>query len=117
MTEETRRNLTDIWNQFDTIARTLEHIDNGEAIAAIHFTDDDDPLEMDTIFNDPNYIEKMAADLASYQIELAQEMIAELQKIVDTDTAAVTSEDVEPFPIGTPKADHRRGTIDTDDGK
>ena len=114
--DDNRDELNNLWQQFRTIRETLKHIANGDAIAAIHIPGTG-MIEMNDIFEDPNYIEKMAADLASYQIDLAQQLISKLQKIVDNDAAMVTQENVEPFPIGTPKADHRRNTIDADDGK
>ena len=106
--------LVKLWRQFNTIREALKRIKRGDGVAGIHFPGEG-LLEMNAIFEDPNYIEKMAADLASYQIVLAQQLSTELQKIVDADTAAVT-ENVEPYPIGTPKNDHRR-LNDTDDGK
>lgn len=114
MIDESR--IEKLWNQFATVTHTLDYINKGNAVAAIHIPDEGF-VELDSIFDNPNYIEKMQADLASYKIDLAQQLINELQGIIDDDAARVTQTDVEPFPIGTPKADHRRNVIDTDDSK
>jgi hypothetical protein len=114
MTE--KNNIENLWEQFSTISHTLDHINKGNAVAAIHVPGEGF-VELDNIFDNPNYIEKMQADLASYKIDLAQQLINELQGIIDADAAAVTQENIEPFPIGTPKADHRRTTIDMDESK
>lgn len=108
--------LEKLWRQFNTVRETLKHIREGHAIASIHVPGEY-MIAMNEIFEDPNYIEKMAADLASYQIELAQQLSDMLQEIIKDDAAAVTQENIEPFPIGTPKADHRRNVSDTDDSK
>lgn len=107
--------LEELWNQFATVTHTLDYINKGNAVAAIHVPGEGF-VELDSIFDNPNYIEKMQADLASYKIDLAQQLINELQAVIDDDAARVT-QGCEPFPIGTPKADHRRNVSDTDDGK
>ena len=114
MTE--KNNIENLWEQFSTVSHTLDYINKGNAVAAIHVPGEGF-VELDSIFDNPNYIEKMQADLVSYKIDLAQQLINELQGIIDEDAARVTQENVEPFPIGTPKADHRRNVSDTDDGK
>lgn len=66
------------------------------------------------------YLKRIKGDLMMGLREARQQLI---RKLTEEDKAELGYSDddndrnVEPFPIGTPKSDHRRRGLDTDDGK
>ena len=114
--QETKKDpLQELWEQFMTVRETLQHIRNGAAVVAIHipggYTDIED------IFESPTYMQQLEKDFRNYKVDLAEAIIEEMTTIIRQECdAAKLPEVIEPFPIGTPKADHRRMS-DTDDGK
>lgn len=115
--QETKKDpLQELWEQFMTVRETLQHIRNGAAVVAIHipggYTDIED------IFESPGYMQQLEKDFRNYKVDLAEEIIKELNEIINQEVDAVMNTDaIEPFPIGTPKADHRRAMMENDDGK
>ena len=108
--------LEKLWEQYQTVKETIYAIDHGAACVAIRtpegFTNTDD------IFDNPNYLKQMRGDLLYYRQDLRRQIIELLQE-EDRLEQGYTADgnNVEPFPIGTPKSDHRRNGVDTDDGK
>lgn len=116
VTETKKDPLQELWEQFMTVRETLQHIRNGAAVVAIHipggYTDIED------IFESPNYMQQLEKDFRNYKVDLAEEIIKEMTEVIKQEVdAAMNPEVFEPFPIGTPKADHRRSVTDADDGK
>ena len=107
--------LETLWAQYQTVKETLSAIDKGAAYVAIRtpegYTDTTE------IFDSPNYLHTMRGDLLYYRQDLRRQIIELLQEEDRLEQGYTADGDnVEPFPIGTPKADHRRMS-DTDDGK
>ena len=104
-----------LWDQYTTIKETIEEIDNGAAYIAIHTSDS--VVNTDEVFDNPNYLHIMRGDLLYYRQDLRRQIIELLQEENKAELGySEDGDNVEPFPIGTPKADHRRMS-DTDDGK
>ena len=107
--------IDDLWDQYTTIKETIEEIDKGAAYIAIHTSDS--VVNTDEVFDNPNYLHIMRGDLLYYRQDLRRQIIELLQEEDRLEQGyTADGENVEPFPIGTPKADHRRMS-DTDDGK
>lgn len=107
--------IDDLWDQYTTIKQTIEEIDHGAAYIAIHTSDS--VVNTDEVFDNPNYLHTMRGDLLYYRQDLRRQIIELLQEEDRLEQGYTTDgNNVEPFPIGTPKADHRRMS-DTDDGK
>ena len=108
--------LEKLWEQYQTVKDTIYAIDHNAAYVAIHTPEG--YTNTDEIFDSPNYLKHMRGDLLYYRQDLRRQIIELLQE-EDRLEQGYTAEgnNVEPFPIGTPKNDHRRNNTDTDDGK
>ena len=107
--------LETLWEQYQTVKDTLYAIDKGAAYVAIHTPEG--TTDTRKIFDNPNYLHTMRGDLLYYRQDLRRQIIELLQEEDRLEQGyTADGEPVEPFPIGTPKADHRRMS-DTDDGK
>ena len=107
--------LEKLWSEYSTIKQTIKEIDEGAAYIAIHTTKS--VVNTDNVFDNPNYLHVMRGDLLYYRQDLRRQIIELLQEEDRLEQGyTADGENVEPFPIGTPKADHRRMS-DTDDGK
>jgi hypothetical protein len=109
--------MDEIFSRYQTVKETLKHIKAGSAVVVIHtpggYTD------MDNMLKNPAYLERIRGDLMMQQRELRSRLIEML--VAESKAELGCSDDdkdwIEPFPIGTPKSDHRRTATDTDDGK
>ena len=108
--------LEKLWEQYQTVKETLYAIDHDAAFVAIHTPEG--YTNTDEIFDNPNYLKHMRGDLLYYRQDLRRQIIELLQE-EDRLEQGYTEDggNVEPFPIGTPKSDHRRLGADADDGK
>ena len=107
--------LETLWAQYQTVKETLSAIDKGAAYVAIHTPEG--YTDTTKIFDNPNYLHTMRGDLLYYRQDLRHQIIELLQKEDRAELGySEDGDNVEPFPIGTPKTDHRRMS-DTDDGK
>lgn len=107
--------LETLWEQYQTVKETLYAIDKGAAYVAIHTPEG--YTDTTKIFDNPNYLHTMRGDLLYYRQDLRRQIIELLQEEDRAEQGyTADGENVEPFPIGTPKSDHRRMS-DTDDGK
>lgn len=108
--------LETLWEQYQTVKETLYAIDKGAAYVAIHTPEG--YTDTTKIFDNPNYLHTMRGDLLYYRQDLRRQIIELLQE-EDRAEQGYTEDggNVEPFPIGTPKNDHRRLNGDSDDGK
>jgi len=109
--------IFEVFSQYQTVKETLEYIKAGPAVVVVHtpggYTD------MDNMLKNPAYLERIRGDLMMQQRELRSRLIEML--VAESKAEPGCSDDdkdwVEPFPIGTPKNDHRRTATDADDGK
>ena len=107
--------LETLWEQYQTVKDTLYAIDKGAAYVAIRTPEG--YTDTTKIFDNPNYLHTMRGDLLYYRQDLRRQIIELLQEENKAELGySEDGDNVEPFPIGTPKADHRRMS-DTDDGK
>ena len=103
-----------LWDQFKTIRDSIKQIDAGAAYLSLHTSTRH--IDLDHIFDDGAYLKQIRSDLLYYRQDLRRQIIELLadedrieQGYLDND-----SDWVEPFPIGTPKSDHRRSGVDTE---
>ena len=116
VTETKKDPLQELWEQFMTVRDALQHIRNGAAIITLNTPVGS--MEVDDIFESPGYMQQLEKDFRNYKVDLAEAIIEEMTDVIKQEAdAAMNPEVFEPFPIGTPKADHRRSVMDADDGK
>ncbi len=115
--EQERDDIYELFQEYQTIKETLASIKEGAAVVMIHtpggYTD------MDDIFHEGKYLDTIRGDLMMQLLNKRQELIEALEK-EGREELGYSDDDndrKEPFPIGTPKNDHRRALIDNDDGK
>ena len=115
--EQERDDIYELFQEYQTIKETLASIKKGTAVVTIHtpggYTDMDDMLK------NPAYLERIKGDLMMQQRELRSKLIEMLTSESEKELGCPdnNNERIEPFPIGTPKSDHRRTATDADDGK
>lgn len=111
--------IQELFNQYQTLKETLEHIRGGAAYLSIHSPGGFTNLEYMKI-KEEEYLKRIKGDLMMGLRGARQQLI---RKLTEEDKAELGYSDddndwnMEPFPIGTPKNDHRRHGPDTDDGK
>lgn len=108
---------TDKIFQYQCLRDVLERLNNGAAYVAIHTPGGDEWLLSELM--DPDAITKrIRGDVMMTLRTVRQELITELINEHNAEIGVDTDSDwaIEPFPIGTPKSDHRR-CGDSDDGK
>lgn len=111
--------MEELWEQYQTLKQTVGHIRGGAAYLSIHCPGGFTNLEYMKI-KEEEYLKRIKGDLMMGLREARQQLI---RKLTEEDKAELGYSDddndwnVEPFPIGTPKSDHRRHSPDTDDGK
>lgn len=112
--------IQELFDQYQTLKETLEQIRGGAAYLSIHspgagFTD----LKYIKVKED-DFLKRIKGDIMMSLREVRQQLIQKLTAEADAELGypnADNDRNVEPFPIGTPKSDHRRRSPDTDDGK
>ena len=104
-----------LYDQYRTVKETIRQIDAGAAYVAIRTPEG--YTDTENIFDSPNYLHQMRGDLLYYRQDLRRQIIELLQEEDRIEQGVQVDGNVEPFPIGTPKADHRRNVSETDDGK
>lgn len=105
--------LDKLIDQFETVRKAIREIDNGAAYVAI--VTPHTIINTEDIFEEPKYLHEIRDNLLYYRQDLRRQIMTALKEDEEKELGIAT-EGVEPFPIGTPKADHRRMS-DTDDGK
>ena len=111
--------IVEQFKQYQTIKETLGQIRGGAAYLSIHspgngFTD------LKYMVEESEYLKRIKGDLMMGLRKARQQLIQKLTAEADAELGypnADNDRNVEPFPIGTPKSDHRRHGLDTDDGK
>lgn len=105
--------LDKLMGQFETVRKTIEEIDNGAAYVAI--VTPHTIVNTEDVFDSPRYLNEIRGDLLYYRQDLRKQIMEALQED-EAKELGLETKGIEPFPIGTPKSDHRR-CGDTDDGK
>ena len=105
--------LDKLMGQFETVRKTITEIDNGAAYVAI--VTPHTIVNTEDIFEESKYLHEIRDNLLYYRQDLRRQIMAALQEDEAKELGYATK-GVEPFPVGTPKNDHRR-CGDTDDGK
>ena len=105
--------LDKLMGQFETVRNTITEIDNGAAYVAI--VTPHTIVNTEDIFDSPRYLNEIRGDLLYYRQDLRKQIMEALQED-EAKELGYETKGVEPFPVGTPKNDHRR-CGDTDDGK
>lgn len=103
-----------LYEQLKSIKDTIRQIDAGAAYLSINTKTG--KIDLDNVFQESNYLHQIRGDLLYYRQDLRRQIIGLLE---DEDRAEQgyfdTNPDwVEPFPIGTPKSDHRRSGADSE---
>lgn len=109
--------LREMLLQYITIDETLEEIDKGAAYVSIYTKCDH--IDMSDLFPENNYLQRIRGDLLYYRQDLRRQLIEHLTAedrlepgLKDSDSDWVDGS--EPYPIGTPKNDHRRSGGDSE---
>ena len=102
--------------QYQCLKDVLRHLNAGAAYVAIHTPGGDEKLS--DLMDSEATTRRIKGDIMMSLRNVRQELIDQLVKEHNDEIGVDTDSDwaIEPFPIGTPKADHRRMS-DTDDGK
>lgn len=103
-----------LWDQFKTIKDAIKKIDEGAAYLSLHTSTRH--IDLDNIFDGATYLHQIRSDLLYYRQDLRRQII---ELLADEDRMEQGYPDndpdwIEPFPIGTPKSDHRRSGADTE---
>jgi len=103
--------------QYISLKEVLEHMNNGAAYVAIHTPGGDERLS--DLMDSETTTRRIKGDIMMTLRTVRQELITELINEHNAEIGVDTDSDwaIEPFPIGTPKSDHRRSSVDNDDGK
>lgn len=102
--------------QYQCLKDVLKHLNAGAAYVAIHTPGGDKRLSdlMDSEATTRRIKDDIMMTLRTVRKELIDQLVKEHNDEIGVDTDSDWA--IEPFPIGTPKSDHRR-CGDTDDGK
>lgn len=103
--------------QYISLKKVLEHMNNGAAYVAIHIPGSDERLS--DLMDSEAITRRIKGDIMMTLRNVRKELIDQLVKEHNDEIGVDTDSDwaIEPFPIGTPKSDHRRSSVDNDDGK
>lgn len=107
---------TDKVFQYQCLRDVLERLNNGAAYVAIHTPGGDERLSdlMDSEATTRRIKGDIMMTLRNVRKELIDQLVKEHNDKIGVDTDSDWA--LEPFPVGTPKNDHRR-CGDSDDGK
>jgi hypothetical protein len=106
--------LDKLIDQFETVRKAIREIDNGAAYVAI--VTPHTIINTEDIFEEPKYLHEIRDNLLYYRQDLRRQIMAALKEDEEKELG-MTTEGVEPFPVGAPKNDYRKHGADTDDGK
>lgn len=103
--------------QYQCLKEVLEHMNNGAAYVDIHTPGGDERLS--DLMDSEAITRRIKGDIMMTLRNVRKELIDQLVKEHNDEIGVDTDSDwaIEPFPIGTPKSDHRRSSVDNDDGK
>ena len=103
--------------QYISLKEVLEHMNNGAAYVTIYTPGGNERLSdlMDSEAITRRIKGDIMMTLRTVRKELIDELVEEHNKEIGVDTDSDWA--IEPFPIGTPKSDHRRSCSENDDGK
>ena len=103
--------------QYQCLKDVLRHLNAGAAYVAIHTPGGDEKLSdlMDSEATTRRIKGDIMMSLRTVRKELIDELVEEHNAEIGVDTDSDWA--IEPFPIGTPKSDHRRSCSENDDGK
>ena len=107
------------FNQYQTIKETLGQIRGGAAYLSIH-SPGDGFTDLKYMVEESEYLKRIKGDLMMGLRKARQQLIEMLTNEANAELGYPDDDkdwNVEPFPMGTPKNDHRRHGSDTDDGK
>lgn len=102
--------------QYQCLKDVLKRLNAGAAYVAIHTPGGDERLS--DLMDSDAITRRIKGDIMMTLRNVRKELIDQLVKEHNDEIGVDTDSDwaIEPFPIGTPKSDHRR-CGDTDDGK
>lgn len=102
--------------QYISLKEVLEHMNNGAAYVTIYTPGGNERLS--DLMDSDAITRRIKGDIIMTLRNVRKELIDQLVKEHNDEIGVDTDSDwaIEPFPIGTPKSDHRR-CGDTDDGK
>ena len=102
--------------QYISRKEVLEHMNNGAAYVTIYTPGGNERLS--DLMDSDAITRRIKGDIMMSLRTVRKELIDELVEEHNAEIGVDTDSDwaIEPFPIGTPKSDHRR-CGDTDDGK
>ena len=110
--------LRELYENYSTVTEAITAIEDGSAKLRLYLPGG--YIDLDEIFEEPNYLEKMRSDMVLYRWELRQALIEELAN-ANKEEMGLADDDpdwsLDPIPLGTPKNDHRRHVAENDDGK
>ena len=115
--EQKTDRIYELFRSYQTVKETLASIKEGAAVVTIHTPEG--YTDLDNIFSSGAYIERLRGDLMMQLLNKRNELIEALEKEKKAELGYTDDDNdwKEPFPIGTPKNDHRRTLTDNDDGK
>ena len=102
--------------QYQTLKKVLERLNRGEYIA-IHTPTGF--VALGEVVDVSETTKRIRGDVMMTLRNVRKELIDELTAEHNAEIGVDTDSDwaIEPFPIGTPKSDHRRSCSENDDGK
>lgn len=111
---EQKDDIFELYQRYQTTKETLAGIKDGAAVVCIHCSGDYTDLK--ELIESPDYLNEIKQQMMMSLREIRTQLISALQEEGNAELG-YTDDTREPFPIGTPKNDHRRTLTDTDDGK
>lgn len=111
---EQKDDIFELFQRYQTTKETLAGIKDGAAVVCIHCSGDYTDLK--ELIESPDYLNEIKQQMMLSLPEIRKQLISALQEEGDAELGR-TDDTREPFPIGTPKNDHRRTLTDTDDGE
>lgn len=111
---EQKDDIFELYQRYQTTKETLAGIKDGAAVVCLHYCSGYTDLK--ELIESQDYLNEIKQQMMMSLREIRTQLISALQEEGDAELGR-TDDAREPFPIGTPKNDHRRHSPDTDDGK
>lgn len=116
---EQKDDIFELYQRYQTTKETLAGIKDGATVVCLHYCSGG-YTDLKELIESPDYLDEIKRQMMMSLREIRTQLISALQE-EDKAELGYSDDDndrnVEPFPIGTPKSDHRRTLTDTDDGK